>query len=421
MTEIVTRTITNLFRIFLIYCFARVFLGKPRFAKWMTLVIPIIYCIVNLAMFWTFHSAWINVSCNLLGTFAVVWLFTKSFKSNLFVTCSVTIINICCDALVTSLFVKYVDGQGYNPIYEVLTDFCILICLLLCGLIVRTHEHAEQGFRLSLLSVPICSIATALFMLYFSACTEKGYVILGLSLLVINFFMLYQYNKLLQSISQKYENELLEQRIQIYSNQLNVIMQNEERTKALHHDIKHHMNELMILAQNNKTAELMQYLSKMNEALQNPDEIVASGNMEVDSVLNYHLHRAKEELVTVTANAVLPEDMKHSFDVIVVLGNLLDNAIEAAGQSEKKYLGVDINFQKGILFIQIDNSYVPKNSLSKAPRQTTPATNGRSFKHQGLGLKNVQRIVDAHNGKIEINEGSDLYSVKVMLYMSQSE
>ena len=421
MPEIVIRSITNLFRIYLIFRFAEVFLGKQRRAKWMTIVIPITYCMANLALFWFFHSAWINVSINLLGTFAVVWLFTESFKANLFVTCSVTIINICCDALVTSLFVKYVPGQGYNPLYEVMTDFCILICLLLCGLIIRTHEHAEQGFRLSLLSVPICSIVTILFMIYFTACTEKGFIILGLSLLVINFFMLYQYNKLLQSISKKYENEMLEQRIQIYSNQLNIVMQSEERTKALRHDIKHHINELMILAQNNKAAELMNYLSKMNEALQNPDEIVSSGNMEIDSVLNFLLHQAKEKLPNVTVNITLPEDMKHSFDIIVVLGNLLENAMEAAEQSEEKYLGVDICFQKGILFIQIDNSYSSNDSPSKALQKTMPAVTGRPFKHQGLGLKNVQRIVDAHNGSMEITKESYLYSVKLMLYMPKSE
>ncbi len=421
MPEIVIRTITNLFRIYLIYRFAEIFFGKQRRAKWMTIVIPLTYCMANLALFWFFHSAWINVSINLLGTFTVVWLFTSSFKSNLFVSCSVTIINICCDALVTSLFVKYVDGQGYNPIYEFLTDFCILICLLLSGVIVKTHERAEQGFRLSLLSVPICSIVTMLFMLYFSACTEKGFVVLGTGLLVINFFMLYQYNKLLQNIIKKYENEMLEQRIQVYSNQLDIVMQNAERTKALRHDIKHHINELMILAQNNKTAELMQYLSKMNEALQNPDEIVSSGNMEIDSVLNFLLHQAKKELTSVTVKVTIPEDMIHSFDIIVILGNLLENAIEAARQSEKKYLGVGISFQKGILLIQIDNSYALKDSSSKASPPAIPGASGKPYKHQGLGLKNVQRIVDAHNGNMEITKAPDLYSVKVMLYVPKTE
>ena len=214
---------------------------------------------------------------------------------------------------------------------------------------------------------------------------------------------------------------MLEHRIQVYSNQLNVIMQNEERTKALRHDIKHHLNELMILAQNNKVGELMQYLSKMNEALQNPDEIIASGNMEIDSVLNYLLQQAKEELVTITVKATIPEDLNHSFDIIVVLGNLLENAIEAAKQSEKRTLNVDISFQKGILIIQIDNSYSSKDSSSNAPRQTIPGASGNLYKHQGLGLKNVQRIVDAHNGTMEITKEPDLYSVRVMLYMPKSE
>ena len=48
------------------------------------------------------------------------------------------------------------------------------------------------------------------------------------------------------------------------------------------------------------------------------------------------LQRAKEELKTVTVKVILPEEIKHSFDLNILLGNLLENAIEAAERTENK-------------------------------------------------------------------------------------
>ena len=406
---------TNLFRIYLIYQFAKAFFGEPKASKTKSALVCALFYISNLALFWSFHTAWINLSCNLIGTFAVTCLFARSFKSRLFATVSITILNIACDALAVSLFVSYSDGVQFDQIYEVLTDFLILICLLLCSLIIKTHKHTEQGFRISLISVPICSIIIIMFMIYNNIYTEAGLATIGLGLLVINFFMFYQYNQLLLSIQKKYENEMLEQKVQLYSNELNTIMESEERVKALRHDMKHHINELMILANRNKADEIVQYLNRMNGSLQNPSEIVSSGNLEIDSVLNLLLSRAKEKLETVNVKVQLPEDVKHSFDINIVLGNLLENAIEAAEQTTKKYLNVDISLKKGVLLIQIDNSYLP-DKPKEAINTDIKSLNSHPKKHLGLGLKNVQRIVKLYNGNIDITQSDDLFSVKVLLY-----
>ena len=74
----------------------------------------------------------------------------------------------------------------------------------------------------------------------------------------------------------------------------------------------------------------------------NPNEIVASGNFEIDSVMNYMLYRAKEEQCNVNVKVQLPKTVAHSFDINVILGNLLENSIEAARQTEEKRLDIEI-------------------------------------------------------------------------------
>lgn len=111
--------------------------------------------------------------------------------------------------------------------------------------------------------------------------------------------------------------------------------------------------------------EISCYVQQMEEFMCNPEEAVASGNVEIDSVLNYMLQRAREELTEVDVNVILPENIKHSFDINVLLGNLLENAIEAARQSDRKVLYVDISLKKGIMKIQIDNSFRTVNMLQE--------------------------------------------------------
>lgn len=233
--------------------------------------------------------------------------------------------------------------------------------------------------------------------------------------------MLYLYNQLLYSVSQKFETEMLEHKVKIYSNQLDVILQSEEKTKALKHDMRHHINELKVLASKYGAEEIGRYVEQMEEFMHNPGEIVASGNVEIDSVLNYMLRMAKEELTTVIVKVMLPEEVKHSFDINVLLGNLLENAIEAAKRTDKKYLSVDIALKRGVLKVQIDNSFLDVDILQKEDGGRIFLTTKKRKEQHGIGLKNVKKIVESYHGNMEIEINEDIFSVKIFLYISKIE
>lgn len=96
------------------------------------------------------------------------------------------------------------------------------------------------------------------------------------------------------------------------------MLQGEEKVRALCHDMKHHMNELKILAAKGETGVIEEYINDMQDFISNPNEIVSSGNLEIDSVMNYLLRRAKEELRTVNVNVRLPKSIGHSLDINVI-------------------------------------------------------------------------------------------------------
>ena len=422
MLDFMICALTNLFRIFLIGRCASIFLGVDVDEKKKHIVYGCFY-VINTVLFWEFHTVWINMICNLMGIGAIVWLYTKSVRTNLFITGTIYLVNCGCDVAATSLFVDYRDGGAYNQIYAVISLFLIFMCELVIEKMITIHKDAEDAQNISLVLMPICSIIVITLLIYTDTCTDIGLTIVSIGLLIANFLMLYLYNLLLHSISQQYEMEMLKTQLQAYANQLNVVLRGEEKIKALRHDIKHHLNELMLLANKHDVAEIQKYIDEMNSFLKNPNEIVASGNLEIDSVLNFMLQKAEKELKTVDIKVMLPEKVRHSFDINVMLGNLLENAIDAAGKTENKYLSVHIKLKRGILKVKIENSFESSCTLcEKQNRKDTILKTTKPFTEQhGIGLKNVKKIVEKYNGTMAVTAQEGIFCVNLLLYMARME
>ena len=422
MLDFMICALTNLFRIFLIGRCASIFLGVDVDKKKKHIVYGCFF-VINTVLFWEFHTVWINMICNLMGIGAIVWLYTKSVRTNLFITGTIYLVNCGCDVAATSLFVNYRDEGAYNQIYAVISFFLIFMCELAIEKMITIHKDAEDAQNISLVLMPICSSIVIILLIYTDTCTGIGLTIVSIGLLIANFLMLYLYNLLLHSISQQYEMEMLKTQLQAYANQLNVVLRGEEKIKALRHDIKHHLSELMLLANKHDVAEIQKYIDEMNSFLKNPNEIVSSGNLEIDSVLNFMLQKAEKELKTVDIKVMLPEKVRHSFDINVMLGNLLENAIKAAGKTENKYLSVHIKLKRGILKVKIENSFESSYILRKEQnRKDTILKTTKPFtKQHGIGLKNVKKIVEKYNGTMAVTAQKGIFCVNLLLYMARME
>ena len=245
-------------------------------------------------------------------------------------------------------------------------------------------------------------------------------VIVSIGLLLLNFLVMCLYNLLLKSFSQKYENEMLRQKVRIYANQIDIILQNEDKVRTLKHDMKHHMNELKLLAGQKHVREIQDYIDSMEEFIENPGEIVASGNVEFDSVLNYMLQKARSCLRTVNARVVIPRGIDHSFDINVILGNLLENAIRAAGESEEKLLNVRVRMRRGVLLVEVENSFRQDGLVRKSGIRAKEvyATTKKDKENHGIGLYSVRKMVEKYNGIMEVHPKGNLFCVKLMLYMA---
>lgn len=292
----------------------------------------------------------------------------------------------------------------------------LIVVLLEKTISVKIKNFQIEGFLwVLLLGIPIVSISMVVILVRNEI--EKSYLIVVevSGLLVINLIIFYLYNALENFYIQKKEQELTKQQINMYENELEIMKKSYYNIRALRHDMKHHMMELKFLVKKGEYDEILTYIDSMGVFILNSDEYVDSGNKEIDSTLNYLLQKADKILDNTKINIVLPENLSvHTFSINVILGNLLENAIDAAQKSKEKYLSIDMRTKRGLLFITIENSYDGSIQLNK----NEIVTSRKNKESHGIGLKNVKMIVEEQGGQMQVMWVNNRFVVKVMLYLS---
>lgn len=226
---------------------------------------------------------------------------------------------------------------------------------------------------------------------------------------------LYFYSAMEEAYETKIEYELDTQAIEIYKNQLDIIINSQEQLRSFQHDIKYHMRELMSMAKEKEIGRIIAYLENMKYEVENPDETVYSGNKEIDGSLNYFLRAAQGKLKNVITKVTVPAQINiKPFDLNVILSNLLDNAIFAAEKTERKYIKIEITERKKLLYIHVENSY---SGILKKDRENLKSTKPEAILH-GYGLKNVKKVVKKYHGTIDIIYLEKIFCVDIMLYLT---
>lgn len=413
MLNFVVCAITNLFRVYLIRRFIKLFCPNAENAKFQEVIFYGFFFIVTTTLYWSFKTPWVNVMSNLIGIAILVRLYTKSMKKILFISFATYIINMGCDNIMVMLFVDYQPGKAFNQLYEIITDLLILICVLLTEALIDRKKDDEILYNIPLIFIPLTSLIILNVLIKDGILSDWGHVIASIGILLINFLSFYLYNLLKDNLYRKWENEILKQEAQSYANQLEMTLQAENKIKIMRHDMRHHIMELQILAEKGQTKDIQKYLDQMTDFIKMPKEIVESGNIKTDCLINFFLQKAKENLNEVKIDVSLPEEIKHSFDLNIVLGNLLENAIEASRKSEEKLLIISLYHDAGILKIKVRNSF--SGAIMKG--RSGFITNKEHKEEHGIGLKSVRKIVENYDGILETRTEGQYFEVKVIMYL----
>ena len=181
--------------------------------------------------------------------------------------------------------------------------------------------------------------------------------------------------------------------------------ESQKKIRLLKHDMKNHLLKLKYDLENGNYTKADEYINNMTNNLITEKEFVNTGNIDFDCLLNYKLSIANEMNVVFSCHIVLPEELQvNSFDLTVILGNLLDNDLNALKEAKVKQLNIDINYSIGMIVIKIENTFANISNKYDDPE-----------KH-GYGLISVRTSLEKYNGKLQNNIVDDKYVVKAVLY-----
>ena len=409
--------LANALRFYALKYFVGIFVQKEE-SRWKH--VSILYII---GWAWTsaisllFSSPAMNILSNITSLF---WFFSIPHKENkeCLAVFIIYVINALVDSIVILSLTKYTMGQPVNQVYECITSFA----LLFIAIIIQRTTEPEKEITLpalnmaALLMVPVVSIVYIYYLIIVAHEIKEIVIFAALALLFINILIFYLYHSLLKFYSARMNEQVFKQMLEVYSYQLDIARESEERVKALRHDIKHHIIELSAMAKKNNNDDMIKYLSGMKDFMLNPKEYSTTGNQEIDGVLNYMLQKANETLNQVDVQINIPEDLYfNNFNICVILGNLVDNAVREASKSKEKLLTIKMQIKQEVLLIFIENSYSGKILEKRNGLQTTQP----ELAIHGIGLENVKKVVIANGGEIKIDYTSNRFCVQVLLYMSR--
>ncbi|MDE6363826.1 MAG: GHKL domain-containing protein [Lachnospiraceae bacterium] len=329
--------------------------------------------------------------------------------------------NLLCEILAVCLLY---DGK-VDGVYDTAMYYAIYLFMYLCERIMENFciRNIKEDTTLRhwdlLIFLPVISVMIAYVLITFDMTDREIGVVVSAGLLCLNLIVFYICDELVGAYIKLKERAMVEQQLESYSNQLNVVMKSEECVRGLRHDLKNHLSELLLMAEGNRTQEITAYVRNMQQELTNEKEHISSGNAAVDSLMNLKLEQAKEALAHVRCRISVPQELQiQAFDWNIILGNLMDNAIRAAAESEEKLLDIHISYQRGMLLIQMKNSYSGALIRSGDCYLSTKEKNGAEGQQvHGLGMKNVKRIVQKYNGSIEVHDEGHLFDVRILMYV----
>lgn len=188
-----------------------------------------------------------------------------------------------------------------------------------------------------------------------------------------------------------------------------------DEVKKLRHDFKNHILVMSVLMKDKRYEELSNYIKKMFYEEQIViSKLIITGNPAMDVIINNKLNKSIMLNIKVNTNIYVPHGLKiDEFELVVVLGNILDNAIEATCKLEDsmRYIKIFIRYyDKKTLTIFVSNTYDGKNRFLESK------TSKEDKENHGIGLRNVEEVMKKNNGFFEIDCDDRFFKVKVMFY-----
>ena len=415
---------TNIFLVYTIYKLMKVFFDSDRTSKKIERLTYVAYGVLITITYFTINIPIVLITFNLLSYFLLTFNYESTIKKRMLSAILIFLILILSEFIgilpfETSAFSLLSESADVSILGLILCRIFSYVAALILGNFknIRKGESVPTSNWLCILLIPAASLY--LHLLLFSAKgLTVGHIYAGVVVLfLINFATFYLYDAITAAMAEKMQSMLVLEQNKYYERQFEVIKTSVQTTSTMRHDLKNHMFSIRTLTEEDKKDDALDYINAIMEDLGAKQNLATSGNTVIDSIINFKFQEAEQRGIQTNLELKIPDDTIGipSFDLTIILGNLLDNAIEAASKVNKdSYINLKIRLDKGRLLIQVENPY----------RGEIKGANGRLLttkldkENHGIGIESIKNAIQKYDGTMDIHYADNIFSVSLLLYVN---
>ena len=419
-----------LLQVFIVRMFMDVFLGRHNQVVIHSVSCALYFTFLVVANLTDIFSPIVLVSVNIVSIALLGFVDRKaSVKSCCFF--SILIFTVWMLVEVGAVIIAEKFGIDYTKHEDIVSVVSQLIMLLLAFISAKYLDRDSYGsiplkYFLMILTIPVISIFL-MNEIYVIASKHDEYndfaIISSFFLMMINYIIFEVYTWMNRDSELKSQNRLYGQQLELCARQAEEKEQLYLEIRRTRHDMKSHLSGLLGMIESGETEEASKYISQLlaDGVGKSSEEISRSGNIVIDSLVNYKNSIAKKEGIAFEASVFVPASLPFKSEhLVIILGNLLENAFDACKKVPPKgrYIKLDMGFEKNMLTISIKNSCILEKRRDK--RGNFFSTKHDAENH-GIGLTSVNHTVKGYDGEVVTEDKGNQFSVSVVMYGKEEE
>ena len=204
---------------------------------------------------------------------------------------------------------------------------------------------------------------------------------------------------------EEYQNSLMEQHYAEVENMYRTM-------RGWKHDWHNQLQVLSAYLDSEEYERAREYLDEVNQAVLRIDTVIKTGNTMVDAILNSKVSLMKSHQIQVEAEAKVPASLSvPDVDLCIIIGNLLDNAMEACIrlESENRFVHIYIHTKGAQLYMSFTNS------AGKKQKKVGNLFLSSKGSDHGFGLTRVDSLVEKNGGYLTRASEDGGYTTEVIL------
>lgn len=244
------------------------------------------------------------------------------------------------------------------------------------------------------------------------------YIIGGI--LCINFIGYYLIHSITERELKLREYAVFREKVKNETAMYHSISENLEKQRKRTHEYKNQLAAISALAAEGSWQELRTYIDKIETTLQHRMDAVDTNHVIVNAILNTKYREAVSRgIVFVLKVNDLSALKLEEEDIVVILSNLLNNALEACEQCEEKQIKLKFVLENGQTVISVKNSMAVEPLVEEGKMLTSKT---KDMQEHGVGIQNVVESVEKYGGRYMVDYGKGEFQFSILIpYNSEEE